>query len=39
MTKDSACKKVVRRHAAATGERDTEALTDLEGVVRAVVGR
>jgi Ser/Thr protein kinase RdoA (MazF antagonist) len=32
MTKDSNFKKVVRRHAAATGQRYTEALTDLEGL-------
>jgi Ser/Thr protein kinase RdoA (MazF antagonist) len=32
MTKDGEFKKVVRRHAAATGQRYTEALTDLEGL-------
>ncbi len=32
MTKDASFKKVVRRHAAATGQRYTEALTDLEGL-------
>lgn len=32
MTKDGSFKKVVRRHAAATGQRYTEALTDLEGL-------
>src|SRR5581483_11665046 len=32
MTKDAGFKKVVRRHAEATGQRYTEALTDLEGV-------
>jgi Ser/Thr protein kinase RdoA (MazF antagonist) len=32
MTRDSNFKKVVRRHAAATGQRYTEALTDLEGL-------
>jgi len=32
MTKSSSFKKVVRRHAAETGQRYTEALTDLEGL-------
>ena len=32
MTKDGSFKKVVRRHAAETGQRYTEALTDLEGL-------
>ena len=32
MTKDSSFKKVVRRHAQETGQRYTEALTDLEGL-------
>jgi Ser/Thr protein kinase RdoA (MazF antagonist) len=32
MTKDSSFKKVVRRRAQETGQRYTEALTDLEGV-------
>src|SRR5688572_4704042 len=32
MTKDAAFKKVVRRHAEETGQRYTEALTDLEGL-------
>jgi len=32
VTKDSRFKKVVRRHAAETGQRYTEALTDLEGL-------
>ena len=32
MTRDSSFKKVVRRHAAQTGQRYTEALTDLEGL-------
>ncbi|HEX7167582.1 MAG TPA: aminoglycoside phosphotransferase family protein [Acidimicrobiales bacterium] len=32
MTKDASFKKVVRRHAQATGQRYTEALTDLEGL-------
>jgi len=32
MTKDANFKKVVRRHAAGTGQRYTEALTDLEGL-------
>ncbi len=32
MTKHSSFKKVVRRHAAETGQRYTEALADLEGV-------
>ncbi len=32
MTKDSSFKKVVRRHAAETGQRYTEALTDLQGL-------
>jgi Ser/Thr protein kinase RdoA (MazF antagonist) len=32
MTKDSSFKKVVRRHAHETGQRYTEALTDLEGL-------
>src|SRR3954471_8306554 len=32
MTKDAAFKKTVRRHAEDTGQRYTEALTDLEGV-------
>jgi len=31
MTKDASFKKVVRRHAEETGQRYTEALTDLEG--------
>ncbi|MGH9171181.1 MAG: phosphotransferase enzyme family protein [Acidimicrobiales bacterium] len=32
MTKDASFKKVVRRHAAETGQRYTETLTDLEGL-------
>jgi len=32
MTKDASFKKVVRRHAAETGQRYTEALTDLVGL-------
>src|ERR1700730_9446158 len=32
MTKDASSKKVVRRHAEETGQRYTEALTDLEGL-------
>ena len=32
MTKDSGFKKVVRRHAAETGQRYTEAIADLEGL-------
>ena len=32
MTKDASFKKVVRRHAEETGQRYSEALTDLEGV-------
>src|ERR1700678_3997254 len=32
MTKDASFKKVVRRHAELTGQRYTEALTDLEGL-------
>jgi Ser/Thr protein kinase RdoA (MazF antagonist) len=32
MTKDGSFKKVVRRHAGETGQRYTEALTDLEGL-------
>lgn len=32
MTKDGSFKKVVRRHAAETGQRYTEALTDIEGL-------
>jgi Ser/Thr protein kinase RdoA (MazF antagonist) len=32
MTKDGSFKKIVRRHAADTGQRYTEALTDLEGL-------
>lgn len=32
MTKDGSFKKVVRRHARDTGQRYTEALTDLEGL-------
>ncbi|MGH6972686.1 MAG: phosphotransferase, partial [Caulobacteraceae bacterium] len=32
MTKDGSFKKVVRRHAQETGQRYTEALTDLEGL-------
>jgi hypothetical protein len=32
MTKDASFKKVVRRHAGETGQRYTEALTDLEGL-------
>ena len=32
MTKDGSFKKVVRRHAEKTGQRYTEALTDLEGL-------
>ena len=35
MTKDGSFKKVVRRHAEETGQRYTEALTDLEGLERA----
>jgi hypothetical protein len=32
MTKDGSFKKVVQRHARDTGQRYTEALTDLEGL-------
>ncbi len=32
MTKDGGFKKVVRRHAGETGQRYTEALTDLQGL-------
>jgi hypothetical protein len=32
MTKDASFKKVVRRHAEESGQRYTEALTDLEGL-------
>lgn len=32
MTKDAGFKKIVRRHAADTGQRYTEALTDLKGL-------
>ena len=32
MTKDASFKKVVRRHAGETGQRYTEALTDLKGL-------
>ena len=32
MTKEASFKKVVRRHAEETGQRYTEALTDLEGL-------
>ena len=32
MTKDASYKKVVRRHAEETGQRYTEALTDLRGL-------
>ena len=32
MTKDGSFKKVVRRHAHDTGQRYTEALSDLEGL-------
>src|SRR6202046_182892 len=32
MTKDASYKKVVRRHGEETGQRYTEALTDLEGL-------
>jgi Ser/Thr protein kinase RdoA (MazF antagonist) len=32
MTKDGSFKKIVRRHAADTGQRYTEALTDLKGL-------
>ncbi len=32
MTKDASFKKVVRRHAEETGQRYTEALTDLQGL-------
>ena len=32
MTKDASFKKVVRRHAQETGQRYTEALTELEGL-------
>ena len=32
MTKEASFKKVVRRHAQATGQRYTEALTDLQGL-------
>jgi hypothetical protein len=32
MTRDASFKKAVRRHAEATGQRYTEALTDLEGL-------
>ena len=35
MTRDASFKKVVRRHAEDTGQRYTEALTDLEVSVRA----
>ena len=31
MTRDASFKKVVRRHAEETGQRYTEALTDLDG--------
>src|SRR4051794_7722608 len=34
MTRDGTFKKVVRRHAAQTGQRYTEALTDLEDLER-----
>lgn len=34
MTRDGTFKKVVRRHAEQTGQRYTEALTDLEGLER-----
>jgi hypothetical protein len=34
MTKDASFKKAVRRHAAATGQRYTEALSDLEDLDR-----
>jgi Ser/Thr protein kinase RdoA (MazF antagonist) len=34
LTRDASFKKVVRRHAAETGQRYTEALTDLEGLER-----
>jgi Ser/Thr protein kinase RdoA (MazF antagonist) len=34
MTRDASFKKVVRRHAEETGQRYTEALTDLEGLGR-----
>src|SRR5688572_25621474 len=34
MTRDGSFKKVVRRHAEQTGQRYTEALTDLEGLER-----
>src|ERR1700760_4036248 len=34
MTKDASFKKVVRRHAEETGQRYTEALTDLEDLGR-----
>lgn len=34
MTKDAGFKKAVRRHAEGTGQRYTEALTDLEGLGR-----
>ena len=32
MTRDAGFKRVVRRHAAQTGQRYTEALTDLQGL-------
>jgi len=32
MTKNASFKKVVRRHAEQTGQRYTEALSDLEGL-------
>ena len=35
MTRDASFKKAVRRHAGQTGQRYTEALTDLEEIGRA----
>ena len=32
MTKNASFKRIVRRHAEETGQRYTEALTDLEGL-------
>jgi hypothetical protein len=36
MTRDAKFKKVVRRHAGETGQRYTDALTDLEGLIPRV---
>jgi Ser/Thr protein kinase RdoA (MazF antagonist) len=36
MTKDAGFKKVVRRHAEETGQRYTEALTDIEGLASRI---